>query len=123
MDECPCLVPDDNDNCVDCGRHIEFKEVEPPNLGDIPAICQLLDTTAKSYAQRILDNTDPNNPKLPRLRLVGGQFVRVPHHVILKEILAPSFKSAKALGYRGTMERWHEMIQEATPSPANTLQR
>jgi hypothetical protein len=124
MEECPCVIPDENDNCVDCGKHIELPDAEPPHsLGDIGGICRLLDTTAKTYAQRIEDNTDPKNPMLPRLRLVGGQLVRVPHKAILKEVVQPSFKTAKALGYRGTAERWAEMVIEATPSPANTLSR
>lgn len=123
MEECPCIIPDENDNCVDCGRHIDVPDAAPPNLGDIGGICRLIDTTAKAYAQRVEDNIDPKNPSLPRLRLVGGLLVRVPHKVIFKEVIQPSFKTAKALGYRGTYERWSEMVLEVTPTPANQLSR
>jgi hypothetical protein len=123
MDECPCIVPDDNDNCVDCGKHIEMPDVEPPDLGDIVGIVKLIDATAKEWAQRIEDNTDPQNPSQPRLRLVGGQLVRIPHKSLFKDLLKPTYVSAKALGYRGTFERWGEMIWERMPHPANTLSR
>lgn len=116
MDECPCLIPDDNDNCVDCGKHIEILDAgEPPNLGDIPGIVKLIESTARTYTDMVKENTDPKNHSLPRLRLVGGYFMRIPHKDLYKAILMPSYVSAKALGYRGTFERWTEMIYEAAP--------
>lgn len=118
MDECPCIIPDENDCCIDCGKHIVMQEVDPPNLGDIAGIVRLIDATAKTFAQLVRENTDPKNPKLPRLRLVGGRMIRIPHGSLYKDLLGPSYIAAKALGYRGTFERWGEMIKEATPSPA-----
>jgi len=116
MEECPCLIPDDDDNCIDCGKHIDMPKVEPPpNLGDIPGIVRLIETTAKTYADMVKENTDPKNQSLPRLRLVGGYFMRIPHKDLYKAILMPSYVSAKALGYRGTFERWTEMVYEAAP--------
>lgn len=115
MDECPCLIPDDNDNCVDCGKHIDMPTVGEPNLGDIPGIVRLIETTAKHYEAMVKENTDPKNPSLPRLRLVGGYFIRIPHKDLYKAILMPSYVDAKALGYRGTFERWTEMVYEAAP--------
>ena len=116
MDECPCLIPDDDDNCIDCGKHIDMPQVsEPPNLGDIPGIVKLIESTAKHYEAMVKENTCPKNPALPRLRLVGGYFIRIPHKDLYKAILMPSYVSAKALGYRGTFERWTEMVYDAAP--------
>lgn len=118
MDECPCIIPDENFNCIDCGKPIKVAEVDPPNLGDIAGIVKLIDATAKSYVQLIRENTDPKNPSLPRLRLVGGRMVRIPHKMLYKDLLGPSYLAAKSLGYRGTFERWGELVWEATPTPA-----
>jgi hypothetical protein len=118
MEECPCIIPDENDNCVDCGKHIDMPDVPAPNLGDITGIVKLIDVTAKTYAQMIQENTDPKNPSLPRLRLVGGLLMRIPHKMLYKDMLGPSFLAAKALGYRGTFESWGETIWDATPPPA-----
>jgi hypothetical protein len=116
MEDCPCILSDENDDCLDCGKHSGESDV-----GNITGIVNLIETTAKSHAQAIRENTDPKNPNLPRLRLVGGQLMRLPHKTLFKDLLGPSYISAKALGYRGTFERWGEMIWEATPTPANTL--
>ncbi len=116
MDECPCLIPDDDDNCIDCGKHIDMPEVAvAPNLGDIPGIVRLIESTAKHYEAMVKENTDPKNSTIPRLRLVGGYFIRIPHKDLYKAILMPSYVSAKALGYRGSFERWTEMVYEAAP--------
>lgn len=117
MAECPCVIPDENDNCIDCGKPINMPEVVAvPNLGDIPGIVRLIESTAKNYYDLVRDNTDPKNSSLPRLRLIGGHFMRIPHKDLYKAILMPSYVSAKALGYRGTFERWSEMVYEATPA-------
>jgi len=125
MDECPCMIPDENDNCLDCGKHIEGLPEVPPNLqlhmGDIPGICRLIDATARTFAQLVRENTDPRNPSLPRLRLVGGQMMRLPHKMLFKDLLGPSYSAAKSLGYRGTFERWGEMVQEATAAAPAAL--
>ena len=118
MDECPCIIPDENDDCVDCGKHIDIPDAPaPPNLGDIAGIVRLIDATIKTYAQLVRENTDPKSPNLPRLRLVGGQMIRIPHKALYKDLLGPSYVAAKALGYRGTFERWGELIDEAAPAP------
>jgi hypothetical protein len=120
MDECPCMIPDENDNCLDCGKHIEgLPDVPEPHLGDIVGIAKLMDATAKTFAQLVRENTDPKNPSLPRLRLVGGQMMRLPHKMLFKDLLGPSYVAAKSLGYRGTFERWGEMVQEAVPATAS----
>jgi len=114
VDECPCVIPDENLNCLDCGKPIETQEVDPPGrMGNIPGICKLMDATAKTFSQLVRENTDPKNPSLSRLRLVGGQMMRLPHKMLYKDLLGPSYSAAKALGYRGTFERWGEMVQEA----------
>lgn len=115
VDECPCVIPDENDNCIDCGKHIEMPEVgEPPNLGDIPGICKLLDQTAHAYSLVIRENSDPKNPDLPRLRMVGNRMMRLPHKALFRELMPPTYKAAKALGYKGTLERWGELVHERT---------
>ena len=120
MDECPCVIPDENDNCLDCGKPIAgLPEVGDPHLGDIAGIARLMDATAKTFAQLVRENTDPKNPSLPRLRLVGGQMMRLPHKMLFKDLLGPSYVAAKSLGYRGTFERWGEMVQEAVPATAS----
>ena len=114
MGDCPCLIPDENDNCIDCGKHIELPDVEPPDLGDIPGICKLLDQTAHAYALVIRENSDPKDPSQPRLRMVGNKMMRLPHKALFKELMPPTYKAAKALGYKGTLERWSELVQERT---------
>jgi hypothetical protein len=120
MDKCSCLIPDENDNCIDCGKHIDlsYLDDEPlPNLGDIVGICGLIDKTAKMYATVIRKNTDPANPSLPRLRIVGNRIIRLSHKTLLFELMKPTFKEAKALGYKGNLERWGELVEERmTPS-------
>jgi len=115
MDKCPCLIPDENDNCIECGKHIDLPEIgEMPNLGDIPGICKLLDQTAHAYALVIRENSDPNDPSQPRLRFVGNKLMRLPHKALFTELMKPTYKEAKALGYKGTIERWSELVQERT---------
>jgi hypothetical protein len=123
VDECPCMIPDENDNCLDCGRPIEGLPEVPPelNLGDIAGIARLMDATAKTFAQLVRENTDPKDPTRPRLRLVGGQMMRLPHKMLFRDLLGPSYIAAKSLGYRGTFERWGEMIREAIPAPPAAL--
>lgn len=121
MDECPCIIPDENYNCIDCGKPIHVAEVDPPDLGDIGGIVRLINATAKTYAQLLRENTDPKNPSQPRLRMVGGRMLRIPHKMLYRDLLGPSYGAAKALGYRGTFERWGEIIWEATPSPATKI--
>ena len=122
MDKCSCLIPDENDNCIDCGKHIDlsYLDNEPlPNLGDIVGICGLMDKTAKQYATVIRENSDPQNPSLPRLRIVGNRMIRLSHKTLLHELSKPSFKEAKALGYKGTLERWGELVEEHLSPPTN----
>lgn len=117
-------IPDEFDNCVECGQHVELPDVgEPPDLGDIPGICAVIDTLAAKYARAIQENTDPKNPSQPRLRIVGNRIVRLSHKTILQSIVQPPYKEAKAMGYRGTLERFIEHVEERTPEIARTLFR
>lgn len=119
-----CLIPDENDNCIDCGKHIDLPDVgEPPDLGDIVGICKLIDVTAANCAKVIRDNTDPQDSSLTRLRLVGSKMIRLPHRAMILKLLQPAFKEAKALGYRGTIERFAEHVEERTASSPSTLPR
>lgn len=117
MAKCPCLIPDENDNCVDCGQHIELLEVPQTDhhaeVRAIMDIIRLVDDTAKSYERLVKANTDPRDPTQPRMRIIGGVFMRIPHQAFYKQLFGPSYKQAKKLGYRGTFQRWGELLQEA----------
>lgn len=107
-------IPDDNDNCVECGQRIDLPEIaEIPDLGDIMGMIRLIDDTAKKYMRMVEMNTDPADPALPRLRIVGGQIMRLPHKSLYGQFFVPSYRRAKELGYRGSLERWSEILQEA----------
>ncbi len=117
--DCPHLIPDENWNCEDCGTPIPQPELPPnfePNLGNVVAICKLLDETRQNFDKVIVANTDPKNPKLPRLRMVGGTLMRLEHKMVIHGLVGPTFIKAKSLGYRGTEKRWTEMIFEDIPT-------
>ena len=86
------------------------------DLGDIAGICRLIDKTAAAYAAVVLENTDPKDPSLPRLRFVGNRMIRLPHKALLRELVEPAHKEAKALGYFGSAERLGELVLECSPS-------
>ncbi|GEM_PF-6126443 len=115
MHELGFCVPDENWKCIDCGADIPQPELPPdfnPNLGNIIEIHKLINETRKVFDKIIRANTDPRNPKLPRLRMVGGQMLRLPHKVFLADVVKNSYPTAKELGYRGSIIRWGEMILE-----------
>jgi len=124
--ECPCLIADEKKNCIDCGKPIESPEftvarIGPPlppdavisDLGNIVAIAKLAQETIAEYDQRAHENEDQKNPKLPRLRFIGGSFFRIPFLTMWNETVAPSFFHAKRLGFRGNYTRWCEMVKES----------
>lgn len=113
-----CLIPDENDNCIECGRHIDLPDWDGPmpDLGDIVGICKLIDATAVNFIMAVRDNTDPQNSSIPRLRLVDGVSMRVPHQIILLAMSQSPFKEAKALGYRGTIDRFYALVCERMPA-------
>jgi len=122
LDKCLCLFPDENDNCMDCGKHIDlsYLDNEPlPNLGDIVGICHLIDKTAIAFARVVRDNTDPKDPSATRIRIVGNRMVRLSHKTLFQELVKPTYKEAKALGYKGTKERWVELVEERMQPPTN----
>jgi len=124
VDECPCFIPDENDNCIDCGKHIDLSDVgEPPNLGDIVGICSLIDSAASSFAKAIRENTDPKDPSLTRLRIVGSRMVRLSHETLFQTQMEIVYKKAKALGYRGSFGRWGELVEERMAIPASVPPR
>ena len=105
--DCPHLIDEDG-KCTECGV-----VVQPHiNLGDIVGICQLLDNTVAAYATLVHNNTDPKDPSKPRLRVIGGRVIRLPHSALLKDLVYNSYPRAKQLGYRGSIIRWGEMILE-----------
>lgn len=117
--ECPHLIPDENWNCEDCGTPIPMPTdlPEPTMSGKtLIAICKLMDATRVEFDKVVKANTDPLHPEKARLRLVGGQMLRLPHKMVLQGISGTSFVTAKQLGYRGTKERWTEMVMEDIPT-------
>ena len=63
--DCPHLIPDATDKCIDCGADMPPINLPPdyePNLGDVMAICKLLDETRRSFDKVIVANTDPKTP-------------------------------------------------------------
>lgn len=114
LSEFGCLhLTVDSGRCPECGVDVDLSDIpENPNLGNIMAICRLLDETRMVFDKLIKANTDPKNPKLPRLRMVGGQMLRLPHKMVCKGMIGPSFVRAKAAGYKGTQDRWMEMVLE-----------
>jgi hypothetical protein len=113
-DCCPHLIPDEDGNCLECGAPLP--ELECPDLGDILSIVRLIDETGRTCGELIRANRDPINSNLPRLRMVGGQFVRLPHAMIYRELLSPSYNLAKSYGYRGSFERWADLVNESIPA-------
>lgn len=116
---CLHLSVSDEGICVDCGVDINSPEylaslppVSDKELGDIVNIIRLAEATAVAFTELVAINTDPNNPALPRLRLVGGQLLRLPHETLWAPLLKPSFQEAKQLGYRGTYQRWGEIVKD-----------
>jgi hypothetical protein len=84
-----------------------------PGASNIPAICSLAEQTWQDYRRRAASNEDPQRPQVPRLRLVGGQLMRIPFHYIFKEVLGPSYDCARSLGYLGTYEKWCQFVKES----------
>jgi len=112
-------IPDENWKCIDCGADVPQPELPSnfnPNLGNIVAISHLIDATREEFNKIIIANTDPKHPKLPRLRMVGGQLMRLENKMIVKAMVGPSYLKAQSLGYLGTQNRWFEMIFDDIPT-------
>ena len=130
MIECPCLIVNEFGNCIDCGKKIDNPEytitglkaplsgeMYLPDLGNILAIAQLAKKTIDEYDELAKSNEDPQVPSRPRLRMIGGQFYRIPFRRIWNEIVAPSFFHAKRLGFRGNYSKWCEHVKESRNIP------
>jgi hypothetical protein len=109
MANCLHLEVDDGSGC---GVNVTEIKEPAPNVGNIGGIVKLINATVKTYTQLVRENTDPKNPSLPRLRLIGGQFVRIPHKNIYNDLIGPSYIAARALGYRGGIGRWADLVRE-----------
>jgi hypothetical protein len=112
-DKCQHFIPKNGTVCTQCGEEMPVVELEAPELEDMIGIIRLIDTTVGECLQVIEENTDPINPNLPRLRLIGGTFIRTPHETLVHNLAIPSFAEAKSLGYRGGVERWEAMLYNA----------
>ena len=132
--DCPHLIADDNGNCVDCGKPIdnpEFHTSEFPNwnknkfmdtyclpdLGNIPAICQLADDTWKTYDARATANETPGYPQMPRMQLVDGRWMRIPFQQIWQEVVGGAFDHAKQLGFLGDWASWQRLVKDCNREP------
>jgi hypothetical protein len=78
---------------------------DAPNIGDIIGIIRIITQTAIDYSEAL---------KLPQPKLcfVGGVLVRPTVNSMFKSIFKPSFQQAKSIGYRGSYERWEELVKE-----------
>jgi hypothetical protein len=118
--DCPHLIPDENWKCLDCGADVPQPELpvdyKPAALGNIYAISKLIDDTRDQFVAAVKANTDPKNPALPRLRMIGGRMMRLPHKMVCHGLVGPSFVQAKSYGFRGTKERWFEMVLDEMPT-------
>jgi hypothetical protein len=93
-----CLIPDEHDNCIECGKHIDIPDWEGPmpDLGDIVGICKLIDATAADFVRAVRRNT-----------LMDG---------IFREMIQAPYTQAKALGYRGDIDRFYALVCERMPA-------
>jgi hypothetical protein len=133
-DKCPCMIAE-NSKCIDCGEPImnpEFTveklaeegivlgsplppDAPVPNIGNISGLIHLAQNTFREGVHRQVENTDPKNPKLPRLRMIDAMLFRVPHTDIWNGLLRQSFEQAQAMGFRGTLERWGTVVEDIIP--------
>jgi hypothetical protein len=137
--DCPCIISKGG-NCVDCGRPVENPEITveqmaaegivlgpppPPDVLDamvakktpnFVGIEHLAKNTFREGVRRQVRNADPQNPNLPRLRMVGSMFIRIPHKDVWTEVLRQSFDQAKDMGFSGDITRWTQIVEEAAPA-------
>jgi hypothetical protein len=83
----------------------------------IPQIIKLAEETWSEYERRATENEEPGRPTTPRMRMIGGRFMRIPFHQIFKEIATGSYDKARGFGYLGSYDAWCRCIQEAQPRP------
>jgi hypothetical protein len=91
-----CLIPDENDNCIQCGKRFPELEGPMPDLGDIVGICKLIDLIAADFVRAVRKNQ--------------------PMDGIFREMLQTPYQQAKALGYRGTFDRFYALVCERMPA-------
>ena len=121
--DCPHLIPDENWKCEDCGADYPQPDLPPdwnPDIGDVKGICTHLKQTCKEFSLIIKANTDADGK--PKMRVVGGQLFRLPHDMIIRAMIGPSFLKARTLGYRGTESKWREMVIEEISNPSKNCQ-
>lgn len=106
-EKCPCVITDENDNCVDCPTQLE---TESRNLVGLQ---QLVESTAREYTKRRARNTDPKNPDLPRLQLIGVLMIRIPHLNVWNQLVKQSFEQAQAMGFKETIQCWGDRVKVA----------
>ena len=90
------------------------------DLGNIVGISKLIDETVEDYTHFVEAHSDPANPTLPRLQFIGGIMMRLPLDTLWQEQLPNSYVAAQRLGYRGTIQRWGELIKEQVVQPQKT---
>ncbi len=121
--ECPHLIPTEDWKCEECGADIPQPELPPnyePNLGKVAAIAVHFNETCDQFSKIIKANSDPEDPTKPKMRMIGGQIIRLPHQMVIREMIGPSYIKAKKMGYRGTQKHWQEMVwEEIIPASGN----
>jgi hypothetical protein len=78
--------------------------------------CQEIDNFAEliAYQYSVLTekNRDPLHPELPRLRLKGNVFYRVPDDNILNQLLEATYVQASLMGYKGGLRGWSRKVRK-----------
>jgi hypothetical protein len=133
-DKCPCIIADGT-KCVDCGEPIVDPEITVqqlaeegivlgpplapdapvPDMGAVAGIMHLAMQTFREGVRRQVRNTDPKNSALPRLQMIGTQFLRIPHKDVWAGLLRQSFDQAQAMGFRGNLNRWTAIVEDSAP--------
>jgi len=125
--DCRHLSVDELGNCKDCGQtieeylaelsninYLEFPSVELPlvDLGDLKGILKLADSTIKTFECKLIELYDPNSSGQPKIRRIGNLIFRQTWNEIWNEIVAKSYPEAVRLGYRQSLSKWNEFLED-----------
>lgn len=75
-------------------------------------LIKLTSEVVHTYNRLRQENIDPKNPNLPRMRVIGGRILRLPHAMMFRELSDASYDRALGFGYDGTYERWCALLRE-----------
>jgi hypothetical protein len=137
MADCPHLFTDEAKRCLECNELIEkpmytyqefitelgktfgnqFIVLPSQRATSYVEIAKIIQNTLKQYHEVVVDNQDPNNPLLPKLRIIGDQILRIPFTMIWNNLVADSYIQALQSGYKSSFIRWKQILDEARTIP------